>query len=163
MDNTTRAKRSPTAGELRVARAYIESSERFRSRLGARLAADSGLSHGDYGVLVALSEAEGRRLRSSQLASRVDWERSRLSHHLGRMESRGLVRREACATDSRGAEIVLTDEGARQFRRASAPQLRAIQDLFINAFTPEQLTQIEAITTALAAHLEHLGDPCEHG
>jgi DNA-binding MarR family transcriptional regulator len=79
------------------------------------------------------------------------------------MESRGLVRREACATDSRGAEIVLTDEGARQFRRASAPQLRAIQDLFINAFTPEQLTQIEAITTALAAHLEHLGDPCEHG
>jgi DNA-binding MarR family transcriptional regulator len=70
------------------------------------------------------------------------------------MEARGLVRREACSTDSRGAEIVLTDEGARQFRRASAPQLRAIQDLFVSAFTAEQFAQIEAITTALTAHLD---------
>jgi DNA-binding MarR family transcriptional regulator len=162
MEATTRVKRSPTSAELRVVRAYIEASERFRSRLGARLAADSGLSHGDYGVLVALSEAKGRRLRSSELASRIDWERSRLSHHLGRMESRGLVRREACATDSRGAEIVLTDEGARQFRRASAPQLRAIQELFVNAFTAEQLAQIEEITTALTAHLERSSLACEN-
>jgi DNA-binding MarR family transcriptional regulator len=157
VDTTTRTKRSPNAGELRVARGYIESSERFRSMLGARLTADSGLSRGDYGVLLALSEAAGNRLRSSDLACEVDWERSRLSHHLGRMESRGLVRRESCATDSRGAEIVLTDEGASQFRRASAPHLRAIRDLFVAAFSAEQLAQIDELTNTLAAHLERAG------
>jgi len=157
VETTTRAKRSPSASELRIARGYIESSERFRSMLGARLAADSGLSHGDYGVLLALTEADDHRLRSSDLACEVDWERSRLSHHLGRMESRGLVRREACATDSRGAEIVLTEEGASQFRRASAPHLRVIRDLFVDAFTAEQLAQVEELTTALAAHLERSG------
>jgi DNA-binding MarR family transcriptional regulator len=154
MVTTTRAKQSLTADELRIARGFIESSERFRSLLGIRLTADSGLSQADYGVLLALSEADNHRLRSSELASRVEWERSRMSHHLGRMESRGLVRREACETDSRGAEIVLTDQGASQFRRASAPHLRAIQDLFVNAFTREQLAQIDELTTALAAHLE---------
>ena len=154
MAASTHTKRSLSASELRTARGYIEASARFRSLLEGRLVADSGLSNGDYAVLLTLSEAAGGRLRSSELASRVDWERSRLSHHLGRMESRGLVRRETCATDSRGQEIVLTEDGASQFRRASAPHLRAIQDLFVGAFTPEQLAQIDELTHALSSHLE---------
>ena len=153
METSTRIKRSLNANELRVSRGYIETSDRFRSLLAARLVADSGLSNGDYGVLLTLSEADGGHLRSSELADHMEWERSRLSHHLGRMESRGLVRRDPCATDSRGAEIVLTDEGASQFRRASAPHLRAIQDLFVKAFTPEQLAQVDDLIAALDAHL----------
>lgn len=158
MDTSTRTKRSLNASQLRISRGYIEASDRFRSLLEGRLVADSGLSNGDYGVLLTLSEAGDGRLRSSELATRVGWERSRLSHHLGRMESRGLLRRETCATDNRGAEIVLTEEGASQFRRASAPHLRAIQELFVNAFSEGQLAQIEELTSALAAHLERVGD-----
>jgi DNA-binding MarR family transcriptional regulator len=87
----------------------------------------SGVSPADYQVLLALREAEGTRLRSSELAATIDWERSRLSHHLGRMERRGLIQRDDCATDSRGAEVSLTPSGAGAFRRASAPHLRAIK------------------------------------
>src|SRR4051812_6995816 len=118
---------SPTAYELRVWRDFVETGDRLRSLLGARLQAESGMSTGDYAVLLALSEAPGKRLRSSSLADVIDWERSRLSHHLGRMERRGLVVREASAADSRGAEVVLTPLGASQFRRASASHLRAVQ------------------------------------
>jgi hypothetical protein len=46
---------------------------------GAQLLQESSLSPADYHVLPALSEADGRRLRSSQLAASIDWERSRLS------------------------------------------------------------------------------------
>lgn len=111
----------PTTEELRIWRDFIETAQALRTELAARLQKDSALSPGDYGTLLALSEADGRRLRPSALARTLGWERSRLSHQLGRMERRGLVRREECATDSRGAEVVLTDEGARAFRAAALP------------------------------------------
>ncbi|CAN5222702.1 hypothetical protein BH09ACT5_BH09ACT5_17530 [soil metagenome] len=133
------SRRSPTADELRAWRAVTETVEELNAALTARLQADSGLSRGDYAVLLALAEASGTHLRSSDLAARIGWERSRLSHHLGRMEQRGLVRRDACATDSRGAEVVLTADGADAFRRASGPHLHAVRDLFVAALTPEQV------------------------
>ncbi|SDZ15575.1 MarR family winged helix-turn-helix transcriptional regulator [Herbiconiux ginsengi] len=160
MENSqaVRSRKSPTAEELRVWRDFVETGDRIRSLLAARLQAESGLSTGDYSVLLALSEAEGKRLRSSDLASVIDWERSRLSHHLGRMEARGLVVREPCATDNRGAEVVLTASGASQFRRASASHLRAVQELFVDAFAAgggeASLDAVEEVTEALRAHLD---------
>jgi DNA-binding MarR family transcriptional regulator len=103
--------------------------------------------------MLALSEADERRMRSSELASHIGWERSRLSHHLARMERRGLIRRADCPTDSRGAEIVLTDAGAHAFRRASAPHLRDIRAIFVDALTPEQITAAGEVARALRAHL----------
>jgi DNA-binding MarR family transcriptional regulator len=104
-------------------------------------------------VLLALSEAPGERLRSSELATEIAWERSRLSHHLGRMERRGLIRREECASDSRGAEVVLTTDGAAAFRQATVPHLRAVRELFVDAFTPGQLDAIASIAAVLREHL----------
>lgn len=143
----------PTTEELRVWRDFIETAEALRSRLTSRLQSESALSPGDYAVLLALREADGHRLRSSELAAVIDWERSRLSHHLARMERRALIHRENCATDSRGAEVVLTAEGAEAFRRASIPHLQAVRELFIDALTPEQLGMAGEIATALRAHL----------
>src|SRR5258708_16869012 len=85
-------------------------------------------------------------MRSSALARSIDWERSRLSHHLGRMEVRHLIRRDTCDTDSRGAEVTLTTEGAHAFRRPTAPHMRSIKKHFADAFEPEQF---EAITCIL--------------
>ncbi len=107
-----------TSRELAIWRSLIETTAELTRILGAQLQ-ESGISPADYQVLLALSEADGRRLRSSELAASIDWERSRLSHHLGRMERRGLIRRDGCAADSRGAEVSLTDGGASAFRGAS--------------------------------------------
>ena len=101
-----------TSAELATWRSLLDTTAELRRVLGAELQ-ETSLSPADYHVLLALTEAHGRRMRSSELARTIDWERSRLSHHLGRMERRGLIRRYDCATDSRGAEISLTAEGAR--------------------------------------------------
>jgi DNA-binding MarR family transcriptional regulator len=142
-------RRLPTAEELRTWREFIETTEALRSELSSRLQSESSLSPGDYAVLLALSEAKGGRIRSSELASDIGWERSRLSHHLGRMERRGLIRREECATDSRGAEVVLAPEGAEAFRAATVPHLRAVRELFVDALTSEQLAAAGEIAKAL--------------
>ncbi|MEU0785110.1 MarR family transcriptional regulator [Streptomyces sp. NPDC006173] len=138
----------PDAEELRVWRDFVETAQALHDELAARLQQDSSLSPGDYAVLLALSEATGHTLRSSELAGAVGWERSRLSHHLGRMERRGLIRRDKCVTDSRGAEVVLTDEGAHAFRAALLPHLRAIREVFVDSLSPER---IAAVGDAMAA------------
>jgi DNA-binding MarR family transcriptional regulator len=107
MDNSRR-RPVPTHDELAAWRAHVEIFEIARARIEARLHEDSRLSGGDYRVLLALSEAEGQAMRSSELAAHIEWERSRLSGHLGRMERRGLVRREPCAEDARGSRVVGT-------------------------------------------------------
>jgi DNA-binding MarR family transcriptional regulator len=157
-----RRRRLPTRGELSTWRDFLETTELLRHELATRLQSDSALSSGDYTVLLALSEAEGHRMRSSGMAAHIGWERSRLSHHLGRMERRGLIRREECLTDSRGAEVVLEPAGAEAFRGATVPHLTAVRELFVDALTPEQLAAAGEIAAALRAHLtdpERAGRP----
>jgi DNA-binding MarR family transcriptional regulator len=146
------ARRRLTARELATWRSLIETTAELRRVLGAQLQA-SGLSPADYEVLLALREADGRRLRSSELAATIEWERSRLSHHLGRMERRGLIQRDDCPTDSRGAEVSLTATGATAFRRASAPHLRAIKQRFVDALTSEQIEALADVLQSLQHHL----------
>jgi len=141
-----------TARELAIWRSLLDTTAELRRVLGAQLQ-ESGLSPADYQVLLALREAEDTRLRSSELAAIIEWERSRLSHHLGRMEQRGLIRRADCATDSRGAEVSLTENGAAAFRRASAPHLRAIKQHFVDALTPEQVEALADVLQSLQRHL----------
>lgn len=144
--------RRMTVGELAVWRSLLDTTAELRRILGAQLQ-KSGLSPADYQVLLALSEVAGRRLRSSELAATIDWERSRLSHHLERMERRGLIRRDDCATDSRGAEVSLTGDGAGVFRHASAPHMRAIKKCFADALSPAQFEALADILQALQNHL----------
>lgn len=144
----------PTAGEIRIWRDYIETAEALRSEIASRLQNDSALSPGDYSVLLALSEEHGRRLRSSDLAAAVGWERSRLSHHLRRMESRGLVWRDECVADSRGAEVVLTEAGAEALSEATPSHLRAVRELFLTPLSPEQTTAVRNVTATLRASLD---------
>src|SRR3989475_11807263 len=141
-----------TARELAIWRSLRDTPAELRRVLGAKLQ-ESGLSPADYQVLLALREADGTRLRSSELAATIEWERSRLSHHLERMERRGLIRRDDCATDSRGAEISLTAEGARVFRRATTPHMRSIKRHFADALTPEQFAALADILQSLQHHL----------
>jgi DNA-binding MarR family transcriptional regulator len=141
-----------TSRELAIWRSFLDTNTELRRVLGAELQ-ESSLSPADYQVILALSEADGRRLRSSELARTIDWERSRLSHHLKRMERRRLIRREDCATDSRGAEVILTAEGARVFRRATAPHMRAIKKHFADALTAERFEALADILRALQNHL----------
>lgn len=142
-----------TRTELDSWRVFIETTEELRTAIEGQLQSDSGISAGDYRVLLELSEAPERRMRSSHLADAIGWERSRLSHHLGRMEKRGLIAREAAKGDNRGAEAVLTDEGRDALRRSSVPHFHAIRELFLDALTPEQLAAARDLAETLSGHL----------
>ncbi|MGR7916848.1 MarR family winged helix-turn-helix transcriptional regulator [Microbacterium sp. MAHUQ-60] len=144
----------PTQDQLRIWRDYIETAQTLRTLLGRRLLSESSLSAADYQVLLALTEAPQRTLRSSELAALIDWERSRLSHHLGRMEKRRLIRRLPCADEVHGVDVSATELGREAFRAGSVPHLRAVRELFVDALTTEQLAHLDDIAGALRRHLE---------
>ena len=125
-------------------------------RLRRSLLQTSGLSDSDYEVLVQLSEAPDHRLRSYQLVAALQWEKSRLSHHLRRMEARGLVEREGCDTDRRGAFVVLTPAGRKSIEEAAPDHVDEVRRAFIDALTPAQLDALAGITEAVVTRLDEL-------
>lgn len=139
--------------EQRAWRAYRRMRLLLDAQIARDLHADSGLSAPDYDVLSDLSESEGHQLRVTDLAARLQWSKSRLSHHLSRMEQRRLVRREDCSSDARGAVIVLTDEGLRTIEAAAPDHVRSVRRHFIDVLTPKQLNALTKISDTVVAHL----------
>jgi DNA-binding MarR family transcriptional regulator len=123
------------------------------SHLARELHRQTGLSEADYDVLVALSEAPGQRVRLGELGERLDWEKSRLSKQISRMSTRGVVTREDCATDSRGAFAVLTKAGRKAIEAAAPIHVQLVREWFIDALTPAQLKAMTAISTAVLDQL----------
>ena len=113
--------------EQRSWRALQTMQMRLEGELARQLAADSGMSYPDYVVLVALTDRVDGRLRSFELADVLGWERSRLSHHVGRMAGRGLVAKEPCNSDRRGAYVVVTDEGRDAIEAAAPGHVEAVR------------------------------------
>jgi DNA-binding MarR family transcriptional regulator len=122
-------------------------------RLARQLAGDQGLSEPDYDVLSNLATAEGRRVRLSEMAERMLWSKSRLSHHVTRMQQRGLVTREECDSDGRGAFIVLTAAGMAILEAAAPGHVAAVREHFIDLLTDEQVRVLAEVTETVLAHL----------
>ena len=150
---------SPTSPWLRgieseAWRSFIETSRWVHEMLDRDLKAH-GLTGDDYAVLVVLAEQPDRRLRMRDLAERVYESKSRLSHHVGRLEAKGLVRREACPSDRRGLNAVLTDEGAALLEASAPDHVRSVRRHFLDHFEPDELAMI---ATAFGAAAERLGE-----
>lgn len=139
--------------EQRTWRAFIASFRLLFEQLDRELQRDAGIPHTYYEILVRLSEAPGRSLRMSQLADRTDSSRSRLTHAVDRLEERGWVRREDCLTDRRGQLAVLTDAGMDTLRAAAPVHVEGVRTHLFDQLTPEQVTQLRAISEKILAHL----------
>jgi DNA-binding MarR family transcriptional regulator len=103
---------------------------------------DSGLSHFEYLVLAGLSEAPGRTRRMSELAALANGSLSRLSHVVKRLEARGWVRREACPSDGRYTNAVLTEQGWATVVAGAPGHVDAVRTLILDALTATELDQL---------------------
>lgn len=135
---------------------YQRMRVRLAGRINRELASETGLSEADYEILVALAETPHESVRALALRCGLEWEKSRLSHQLRRMEQRGLVVREKCRDDSRGSVIRLTESGRRRAADARAAYERAVRRHVVEVLTAEQLAALGEISEVLLAPL---GEP----
>jgi DNA-binding MarR family transcriptional regulator len=136
-----------SAPEQRAWRAFLGLHRELNARLNRQLQAQSQLSLPDYEVLVVLSEAAKGRMRPFELCDFLQWEQSRLSHHIRRMENRGLVSREGCTGDGRGAFVVLSPAGRAAIEGAAPSHAEAVRSLLFEAMTAEQVAVLEEVFT----------------
>ncbi len=129
------------------------------AQIARDLAHDSNLSEPDYTVLSNLSEAEGHRWRLNELASRMLWSKSRLSHHVARMQERGLVVREECLTDGRGAFVVLTKQGMRAIEKAAPLHVASVRRHFIDLLSDDEVDALAAISEKVVDRLSRRRAP----
>jgi DNA-binding MarR family transcriptional regulator len=140
-----------TAAEQRVWRQFLTACQSLFGGIDAQLLRDSGLPHGYYEILVHLSEAPGRALRMSQLATASTFSKSRLSHAVSRLEERGWVTRQDCETDRRGQVALLTDAGFAVLEAAAPAHVEQVRRLLMDVLTPEQVAQLGEISAAMIA------------
>ncbi|MBD0862539.1 MarR family transcriptional regulator [Gordonia sp. zg691] len=112
---------------------------------GIVLLRDAQLTHFEYEVMSALSEAPERTLRMSELAELSYGSLSRLSHVVGRLEKRGWVERHACPDDGRFTNAVLTESGWAKVVETAPGYLANVRELVVDRLTRTQIRQLAAI------------------
>jgi DNA-binding MarR family transcriptional regulator len=133
---------------------YQRMRVRLSGRLNHELSEKTGLSEADYDILTALTESPDESVRALALRCGLQWEKSRLSHQLRRMEERGLVAREDCEEDTRGTVVRVTELGRRQAAEARQYYEDAVRRYVTDVLTPEQLEALGAIAETLLIQLE---------
>ncbi|MCW2494171.1 MarR family winged helix-turn-helix transcriptional regulator [Jatrophihabitans sp.] len=143
--------------EQRAWRAYRRMVLLVDAEIARDLTRDTGMSMPDYQVLTALSEADGHRRRLTELAAGMQWSASRLSHHVSRMEQRGLVTRAECSEDLRAAYVVLTDDGWSALVAAAPDHVASVRNHLIDLLTPEEHAMLTRIGEKVVSHF---GEEC---
>ena len=139
-----------SADEEAAWRAFRRLLTTLPARLARDLSSDTGLSMTDYEVLSTLSEKPDRRWALKDLAAKMEWSRSRLSHHTTRMQERGLIDREPDPADARGCLLRLTDTGFAVLADAAPSHLDSVRDRFLDHLDPAELRLLGEISTRVA-------------
>ncbi|AWB83816.1 MarR family winged helix-turn-helix transcriptional regulator [Corynebacterium liangguodongii] len=108
-------------------RLMLSASRKLNRVIEETLQATSDLSASEFGVLVALSEAPGHELRLRDLCVALEWDRSRTSHQVTRMEKRGLLTKSKCPGDARGVLVQLTEDGMRRVTEAAPDHVESVR------------------------------------
>jgi DNA-binding MarR family transcriptional regulator len=121
--------RHPAADHIAAWRALLTAHAELTERVDAALRGAGVVPLKWYDALLCLYEAPGRRLRLAEMARAALLSRSGLSRLVDRLEEAGLLVREPCADDARGAYAVLTPAGLEALRRCwrvYGPQIESL-------------------------------------
>ncbi|HZJ06384.1 MAG TPA: MarR family transcriptional regulator [Nocardioidaceae bacterium] len=122
--------------------------------LDSQLMRDSELTHFDYLCLAMLSEADGRTLRMSELASRANSSLSRLSHVVKKLEGRGWVSRSPCVDSGRVTMVDLTDAGWDVLVKAAPGHVETVRALVFDELSEPEVRQLETIAGRIVERIE---------
>ncbi|GAB2486539.1 MarR family winged helix-turn-helix transcriptional regulator [Luteococcus sediminum] len=155
-------RQSLDSDQQRAWRLLLSVNSQLFSALNSQLQSDSGMSFQDFDVLVYLRESPDHRLRMGALSRALGWERSRTSHHVVRMERRGMVLRQRVPGDGRGALVVATGEGMRQLEQAAPKHLDLVKELLFGGMDPATTVNLADALSVVARNLGYVPGPTWH-
>jgi DNA-binding MarR family transcriptional regulator len=117
----------------------------LNARLGEVVLRAAGISLDAFEVLEAIHRSEDKKLRLGDLAQQVSLTRSGLTRRLDKLEKEGLIRRESCPTDRRGAVAIATERGATLYEQVIEPYQEAVRTHFGAKITEGEAKQLTAV------------------
>ena len=129
--------------------AYLELTRALSAGMERQLA-QTGVSGADYQVLAPLAEVDDG-LRPRELCRFTGWDRSRLTHHVNRMEARGLVERSPCGDDKRGTVVRITAAGRTALGNAAPSHVEWVRSNFIGLLTDHEMAVLVDISARVRA------------
>jgi DNA-binding MarR family transcriptional regulator len=137
--------------ELGAWRGLLTAHAGLVRRLDADLRARHGISLTSYEVLMLLGSSDRRRMRISELSGATLLSVSGMSRMVDRLAREGLVVRESCEDDGRGAEVSLTPSGRGRLRAARASHLAGVRREFLERFSGEELAAMAGFWSRVEA------------
>ena len=137
---------------------YFTTTARLTERIEASLKCETGLSMPEYSVLLMTDRAGETGIRPPSSRT-VVFSRSRLTHTMKRLESRGLIERRPCQGDGRGGLVFLTEAGKKLFDEAALVQRDVIRRLFLNDITPEEIDMLTGLFSRVSDRIDN-DTPC---
>ena len=139
--------------EDRAWRAFIHAHHQLSVRLNRLLVQNSGMTDADYKVLAVLSENPTDRMSAQELCGLLQWEKSRLSHQLRRMENLGFIVREPNPADARSVMVRFLPTGRRTIEDAAPQHVHNVRKHFVDLFTPGELDTFADLNDRILRHL----------
>ena len=138
---------------------YQRMRVRLTEHINRELAQKAGLSEADFEILSALIESPNESVRALALRCGLEWEKSRLSHQLRRMEERDLITRQECAEDNRSSVIRVTETGRKLATEARVYYEQVVRKYVVDVLTAEQLQALGTIAETILNQLEQAHKP----
>src|SRR3954465_15896254 len=128
--------------ELDAWRGFLRTQSTLLRELDDELTREHGLPLSSYDVLVQLDEAEDGRLRMSHLADAVLLSRSGLTRLVTRLVEHGLIERDECKNDARGAFAAITELGRERLNEARGTHRAGIRARFLGRLGEREQRQL---------------------
>jgi DNA-binding MarR family transcriptional regulator len=133
--------------ELRVWHAFKLMGEDVMDRVGRDITQATELSGPDFGVLSRLALRSNGEMRQQTLAESMGWDKSRLSHHLTRMQRKKLIERRDA--DNRTVLVVLTKLGRQKLDAAHPVQAESVRRNLLSRLSSQQIETIVRVSNLL--------------
>ena len=98
-----------------------------------------------YDVLLELNRMEEGRLRQFEIGGKVLLSKHNLSRLLDRLEDEGMVKRQSCKEDRRGAHVVITRAGRALLKRMWPVYEHAIAEYFGRLLSEEEAERLASL------------------
>jgi DNA-binding MarR family transcriptional regulator len=138
----------------------FESAAGLRRVFQARLESEQSLSSPSFDVLIRLARSPGSQLRMSELAAQASLTPSGLTRSVDRLQEQGLVSRQSCPEDRRGAFAVLTPAGQALMDLAVPDHIAHIDEVLADLFTAEEEETLAALLRRLRDHVVDANAAC---
>jgi DNA-binding MarR family transcriptional regulator len=138
--------------EKRAWLGFVRTRDLVAAAVGRDSSRESSLTYVEYSVLAYLADEPDHRLAFADLAARLEWSQSRLSHQITRMEKRGLVAREPIPDDARRTAARLSPRGADVLSTAAPAHVQSVRRHMVDVLDRQQLAALADIYDTLLAH-----------